>query len=78
MNADIHSNLIALGYVHTHYEESYEDVGTPESGPELAGGPEFDEYESDTDRIIIDHEGRFGHHEMRDLAQEEAEKMMCP
>lgn len=67
LNADVHGHLIALGYTRTHHEASYEYVGDAETGPRLEGGPEFDEYLSDTDVIVIDHNGMFVHHELRDL-----------
>jgi hypothetical protein len=46
MNFDIHCHalLIAVGYSHEHVEESWEDVGGPESGPKLVGGPAADIY----------------------------------
>jgi hypothetical protein len=57
-------------YVRTHYPESFEDDGDAESGPHLTGGPAYDEYESADDRVIIDHNGHFAHHEKRDLEWE--------
>lgn len=62
-NIDIHQALLALGYVPTHYEATYEDVGTGETGPILTGGPAFDEYLADDHHIIIDHNGNFAAYE---------------
>jgi hypothetical protein len=69
-NRGTHDQLVALGYVRTHYPESFEDDGDAESGPHLTGGPAYDEYESADDRVIIDHNGHFAHHEKRDLEWE--------
>lgn len=46
MNFDIHCHalLVAAGYSHEHYPESWEDIGGPENGPNLVGGPAFDAY----------------------------------
>lgn len=50
----MHDKLIALGFTHTHYEASYEDVGTGETGPMIEGGPAFDEYlHKDTNSKVI-------------------------
>ena len=51
-----HNKLIELGFTHTHYDDSLEDVGDGESGPMISGGPEFDEYlhkETNTKVIIV-------------------------
>jgi hypothetical protein len=72
-NPDAHAHLIALGYRHTQFPCTFEDDGDAESGPHLTGGPAFDEYESDDDRLIIDELGRFAHWELRDLEAEKAE-----
>lgn len=46
MNFDKHAAALlnACGYVCTHHPESWEDVGSAESGPRLSGGPAFDEW----------------------------------
>jgi hypothetical protein len=37
------ANLLrAAGYEHEFYEDSWEDVGGPESGPKLVGNPDMD------------------------------------
>jgi hypothetical protein len=66
-NEDIHAHLVGLGFTHTHYDADWEDTGDGETGPMLEGHPGFDEYEDATDRIIIDHHGKFADHEKRDL-----------
>lgn len=40
----IPAQLIQQGFVHNHYNEYWEDVGGPESGPRLIGHPECDMY----------------------------------
>ena len=39
-----HAFLIEAGFTHTAYNEDYHDNGNAESGPNLVGGPAFDEY----------------------------------
>jgi hypothetical protein len=45
--------LNALGYVCTQHPASWEDVGDAESGPQIAGGPAFDEWTLDDSFIIV-------------------------
>lgn len=52
-----HDKLIALGFTHTHYEDTYEDVGNGETGPMIEGGPAFDEYlhkQTNTKVILVE------------------------
>jgi len=43
-NPALDAHLIALGYVRTRHEDSWEDDGNAESGPHLIDGPAYDEY----------------------------------
>lgn len=59
-----HSNIFAHrmltdqgAYVHTHYPDSWEDIGDAENGPQVVGGPAYDEYSGDSDYFIIDPSG---------------------
>lgn len=70
-NQDIHDNLLDHGFRHNRVEESWEECGDAENGPQLDGGPAYDEYMSNDSYIIIDHEGHFVHHSTRDAAFEE-------
>lgn len=36
--------LLAAGFEHQHVPEYWRDVGGPESGPKLVGGPAYDLY----------------------------------
>lgn len=49
--------LRACGYVQRHIEESWEDVGGPEDGPRLVGGPAVDYWSSQGDYIVIGDDG---------------------
>lgn len=69
-NADIHAALLAEGFAFTPHEADFEDDGDGESGPHLTGGPAWDEYESDDERIVVAHNGAVVHREPRDLAFE--------
>lgn len=69
-NPEIHAHLLALGFAYTHHEEDFEDRGGPESGPMISHYPAWDEYETDDWRVIVDHHGRAGLSEARDLAFE--------
>lgn len=54
------NQLVAMGYTCTHFPESWEDVGGPESGPEMEGGPAYDiwsrgqQYYAVVDGAIVD------------------------
>ena len=63
INQNIHDNLTILGYTHIHHECTFEDYGDPENGPELEGDPEWDCYENDVERIIVN---QFGQVEFRE------------
>ena len=69
-NQDIHDNLVAMGYVPTLYECTFEDVGDAENGPELTGDPAFDEYKGPAEYVIVDESGHVVHREERDLVFE--------
>ena len=64
-------------YVHTHYAESYEDIGNGESGPKLSGGPAYDEYAGDSHILYFDDDGDLQWMEARDIRREEFEDFMC-
>jgi hypothetical protein len=70
-NEQAHAHLIELGYVRTWHEDSFEDGGDAENGPDLTGGPAFDEYKSADDYVMIDEQGHFAHYERRDPEIEE-------
>ena len=69
-NLDVHYALVAEGFHLTQHEADFYDDGDVESGPHLAGGPAYDEYEDADYRIIVDHDGMVAYHEPRDLAME--------
>ena len=52
-NPAAHDFFVGAGYVVTHYESDFEDVGDAESGPKLSGGPAFDEYAADDHYVIV-------------------------
>lgn len=58
-NDDIHAALLSLGFTFDHYDADWRDDGDTESGPELSGGPAFQEYlrESDTTKVIVGERG---------------------
>lgn len=58
-NLRLHHLLTDQGAcVHVHYPESFEDVGDAENGPELVGGPAYDEYSCDSHSFIVDGTGQ--------------------
>lgn len=65
MNIDNHELLIAHGYSHTHYPETWEDVGNGESGPMLDGGPAYEEYASSTEYLLAREPGEVDAREPR-------------
>lgn len=57
-NFNLHRLLTDQGAcVHVHYPDSFEDVGDAENGPELTGGPAYDEYTCDSHTFIVDSTG---------------------
>lgn len=69
-NPEVHAQLIALGYRHTH-SPAEGAGGDAESGPDYRSAHDaFDTYESATDYVVIDHRGHFVHYELRDLELE--------
>ena len=57
-NAGAHQSLLEQGFIFAYHEESWEDTGDAENGPQLTGGPAYNEYISkDNFQIIIDHNG---------------------
>ena len=56
-NRDEHDALLAKGYTYTHHEADWYDDGDCESGPHLAGGPAYDEYHNETERVVFDETG---------------------
>ena len=64
-----HDALTALGYRRERIEEDWEDVGGPESGPDLVGGPAADIYEDADSRVVITERG-WTSFEWRDLEME--------
>jgi hypothetical protein len=71
-NPVAHTLLTDQGaYVHTHFDDTFEDVGDAENGPELTGGPAFDEYSGESHYLIIDHTTTFVHQQERDFAFEQ-------
>lgn len=45
--------LNACGYTCERYEASWEDIGGPENGPHLIGGPAYDEWRHGNEFIIV-------------------------
>ena len=49
--------LSALGYVCTYFPATWEDVGGPESGPELDGSPAYTEwrvtFKENVDHVLV-------------------------
>ena len=45
--------LTALGFTLTSRPASWEDVGGPERGPKLIGGPAYDEWAKDDISVIV-------------------------
>lgn len=41
-------------YVHTHYDEEFEDRGGPESGPLVDYSPAYDEYAGESHYLIVE------------------------
>ncbi len=70
LNTDVLSHLIELGYSYTYHEADFYDDGDAESGPHLAGGPAYHEFQSEDDYIIFDDKGHFEFWEKRDLELE--------
>ena len=48
--------LNAAGYSCEHYPATWQDIGGPENGPKLIGGPAFNEWRNG-DHIIVVSEG---------------------
>ena len=68
-NPALHAHLTSLGYVRSRHEASWEDVGDAENGPELDGGPAYDEY-TGPDEYVFTSESGVLDREPRDLAFE--------
>lgn len=68
----IHDFLTDQGaYVHTHYDEEWEDNGDGESGPMVTYSPAYDEYAGETCYFIAQG-GQLVDCFPRDIAQEAA------
>lgn len=52
-NPALHAFLTDAGFGYSHHEASWEDVGDAENGPELTGGPAFDEYFFNTQCVYV-------------------------
>ncbi len=61
MTHPAHFHMIDLGYVHTHIEAHWEDVGNCETGPMVVGHNGFDQYESDNEVVYLSPEGKAGY-----------------
>jgi hypothetical protein len=60
-NPAAHDHLLALGFTHERYEASWEDLGDAENGPQLSGGPAYDEYQAeDGFTVYVGEDGRTG------------------
>lgn len=68
-NLALHEHLTALGYSWVQHEETWEDVGDAENGPELTGGPAFDEYTGPDEIVCASASGDVGR-EARNLEAE--------
>lgn len=68
-NGFIHRLLTESGYTYIHFEAEFDD-GDPENGPGTWGSPPFDEYSSETHRVVVDEYGWPIYMEARDLAFE--------
>jgi hypothetical protein len=74
-NLALHDHLIELGYTYERMEEYWEDVGGPESGPDLVGWPTTDVYTTGADRFYVSESGTI-EHAYRDKDAEEAAEAM--
>lgn len=45
--------LTALGFTCTQHPATWEDVGGPENGPKLVGGPAYDEWSKDGVSVYV-------------------------
>ncbi len=68
-NRALHEHLLALGYTWSRADESWEDHGDAEHGPELSGGPAFDRYTGPAEHVHFSEDGH-AHVEAIDLAWE--------
>ncbi len=69
-NLVAHEFLCSQGYTHERAPEDWEDVGDPENGPRLVGGPAYDIYITD-DHYVVILDGGETHMELRDKVFEE-------
>ncbi len=74
-NLSLHDHLMTLGFTHERVENSFEDIGEAESGPELSGGPAYDVYQDAASFVYMSEHGESGT-ELRDLEMEEYVKSM--
>ncbi len=63
--ADMERLLTSLGYVCFKHPETWRDVGGPESGPKLVGGPAWDEWRCGERCVIVQ-----SHHVVEVLQQD--------
>lgn len=68
INPEVHAHMLEMGYSYQYYPV-YEEGGDAENGPGLVV-PDYDEYTSQDDVVIIDQGGHFAHFEKRDLELE--------
>ena len=45
--------LTALGFTHTHHPATWRDVGGPENGPKVIGGPAYDEWNNGSVSVYV-------------------------
>ena len=54
LTPEVQQTLQALGFVHTHHPADWEDIGGPESGPELSGHNAYDEYSKGDTSVYVE------------------------
>ena len=57
LNEVLHDSLLARGFAHTYNESDVQDNGGCESGPMPVECPAFDEYVTETHRVVVTEDG---------------------